>query len=222
MFHVLVLTDREGDLGPLTRAIGSEGVGYSARPSAELLVNGHRDPVPDAVLLDIGSLSPSRARELISQCREQGLPVLTMVPAGTLTHYDSSLDPDDMVVQPIHAGELEVRLKQAILKVKGTPDQRLIQVAELVINLERYEVTVAGQRVLLTYKEYQLLVLLASNPGKVYTRENLLSRLWGYDYFGGTRTVDVHIRRLRAKVEDGGRSFIETIRNVGYRFEAPQ
>ena len=71
---------------------------------------------------------------------------------------------------------------------------------------------------ILTYKEYQLLVLLASSPGKVYSRESLLSQLWGYDYFGGTRTVDVHIRRLRAKIEEGGHPFIETIRNVGYRF----
>ena len=86
---------------------------------------------------------------------------------------------------------------------------------------ERYEVTVAGRRVSLTYKEFQLLVLLASNPGRVYTREALLSQIWGYDYLGGTRTVDVHIRRLRSKVESPGRSFVETIWNVGYRFKAP-
>ena len=77
-----------------------------------------------------------------------------------------------------------------------------------------------GRKVLLTYKEYQLLVLLASTPGRVYTRDNLLSQVWGYDYFGGTRTVDVHIRRLRSKIEDASHSFIETIWNVGYRFNA--
>jgi DNA-binding response OmpR family regulator len=72
--------------------------------------------------------------------------------------------------------------------------------------------------VLLTFKEYQLLVLLATNPGKVYTREELLTTVWEYDYLGGTRTVDVHIRRLRSKIEDADHSFIETVRNVGYRF----
>ena len=91
----------------------------------------------------------------------------------------------------------------------------------LPIYQERYEVTVAGRRVALTYKEFQVLVLLASNPGRVYTREALLSQIWGYDYLGGTRTVDVHIRRLRSKVESPGRSFVETIWNVGYRFRAP-
>jgi two-component system alkaline phosphatase synthesis response regulator PhoP len=90
----------------------------------------------------------------------------------------------------------------------------------MTIDLERYDVTVGGRRVSLTYKEFQLLVLLASNPGRVYSRENLLSQVWGYDYLGGTRTVDVHVRRLRSKIESPDRSFIETIYLVGYRFKA--
>ena len=93
-----------------------------------------------------------------------------------------------------------------------------MKVGDLQIDLDRYEVSLEGKRVLLTYKEYQMLVLLASNPGKVYSRENLLSQVWGYDYFGGTRTVDVHVRRLRSKIENANHSFIETIWNVGYRF----
>ena len=75
-----------------------------------------------------------------------------------------------------------------------------------------------GRRIALRFKEYQLLRLLAANPGRVYSREALLSQIWGFDYFGGTRTVDVHIRRLRSKIEDADHSFIETIWNVGYRF----
>ena len=86
--------------------------------------------------------------------------------------------------------------------------------------MDRYEVSSRGKRVLLTFKEYQLLVLLVTNPGKVYTREELLMDVWAYDYFGGTRTVDVHIRRLRSKIEDADHSFIETVRNVGYRFRS--
>ena len=87
----------------------------------------------------------------------------------------------------------------------------------LVIDLERYTVTIDGEPVDLTYKEYELLVFLSSNPGKPFTREALLNRVWGYDYYGGSRTVDVHIRRIRAKVERR-EEFIETVRNVGYRF----
>ena len=96
----------------------------------------------------------------------------------------------------------------------------MLKSGELTIDLERYDVTVSGRRVSLTYKEFQLLVLLASNPGRVYTRDALLSQIWGYDYLGGTRTVDVHVRRLRSKVEGPGRSYVETIRNVGYRFRS--
>jgi DNA-binding response OmpR family regulator len=80
------------------------------------------------------------------------------------------------------------------------------------------EVTVNGSIVELTFKEYELLKLMASNPGRVYTREVLLNKIWGYDYFGGDRTVDVHIRRLRSKIEDSGHSYIETVRNIGYKF----
>ena len=103
----------------------------------------------------------------------------------------------------------------------GPSGPKLLKVGELSIDLERYEVTVSGRRAALTYKEFQLLVLLASNPGRVYTRETLLSQIWGYDYLGGTRTVDVHIRRLRSKLESTGYSIVETIWNVGYRFREP-
>ena len=110
-----------------------------------------------------------------------------------------------------------MRLNQVTLRSGGASNSKIV-VGDLVIDLERYEVRLEGKRVLFTYKEYQLLVLLASNAGKVYTRDGLLSQVWGYDYFGGTRTVDVHIRRLRSKIEVTGHSFIETIWNVGYRF----
>ena len=96
-----------------------------------------------------------------------------------------------------------------------------MKVGDLSIDLDRYDVSVDGRRVSLTYKEFQLLVLLASNPGRVYTRDALLSQVWGYDYLGGTRTVDVHVRRLRSKVEAPGTAFVETVWNVGYRFKAP-
>jgi DNA-binding response OmpR family regulator len=87
----------------------------------------------------------------------------------------------------------------------------------VVIDLERYTVTVDGDVVDLTYKEYELLAFLAGSPGRPFTREALLDRVWGYDYYGGARTVDVHVRRIRSKIE-GRRQYIETVRNVGYRF----
>ena len=112
------------------------------------------------------------------------------------------------------------RLGQAIFRTKGPQEKHVLRAGDLHIDMERYEVRLAGRRIVLTYKEYQLLALLAANPGRVYTRDGLLDQVWGYDYFGGTRTVDVHIRRLRSKIEDADHSFIETIWNVGYRFKA--
>jgi len=94
----------------------------------------------------------------------------------------------------------------------------LIKCDGLVIDLAKCEVTMGCKVVELTFKEYELLKFLASNRGRVYTREALLDKVWGYDYYGGDRTVDVHIRRLRSKIEDSKHTFIETVRNIGYRF----
>ena len=114
--------------------------------------------------------------------------------------------------------ELIARIKQAIFRLNGPDGAQILKFGHLFIALEKYEVINNGRRVSLTYKEFQLLVLLASSPGRVYSREVLLSQVWGYEYLGGTRTVDVHVRRLRSKIEDPDHPFIETIWNVGYRF----
>ena len=176
---------------------------------------------PDAVLLDMALLEQSHTRKLVEECHDRKLPVLAAVPREAITTYDPSLNPDEILITPVSESELIVRVEQAIFRVRGPSGPKLLKVGDLSIDQERYEVTVGGRRVALTYKEFQLLVLLASNPGRAYTREALLSQIWGYDYLGGTRTVDVHIRRLRSKVESPGHSFVETIWNVGYRFSAP-
>jgi DNA-binding response OmpR family regulator len=124
---------------------------------------------------------------------------------------------DDFVLLPALPEELVARVRMAVKR--RTPEASdVIRAGELVMDLANYRVSVGGRVVELTYKEYELLRFLMQNPEKVLTREALLKRVWGYDYFGGSRTVDVHIRRLRSKLEDRGHTFIETIRNVGYRF----
>jgi len=112
------------------------------------------------------------------------------------------------------------RIKALIKKVIPTDSKDLIKVDDLVIDVNRYEVLLNGSKVELTFKEYELLKFLASNKGRVYSRDQLLDKIWGYDYYGGTRTVDVHIRRLRSKIEDRKHTFIETLRNIGYKFIA--
>ncbi len=176
-------------------------------------------PLPEAVLLDLGSLDTIQSRPLIGQCRDLKLPVLTVVPKDRVLDYDPSLNPDEFILCPFAREELVARVKQAIYRVNGPSGKQVLKIGQLVIDLEKYEVMMTGRRVSLTYKEFQLLVLLASSPGRVYSRDMLLSQIWGYEYLGGTRTVDVHVRRLRSKIEDPDNSFIETIWNVGYRFK---
>ncbi len=125
---------------------------------------------------------------------------------------------DDFVVAPFRAGELEARLKHLFWRTGTGTRPELIEYGPLVLNLETYQAAITGKSLDLTYMEYELLKFLATNPGKVFTREVLLSRVWGYEYYGGARTVDVHVRRLRAKLGEEHANLIQTVRSVGYRF----
>jgi DNA-binding response OmpR family regulator len=125
---------------------------------------------------------------------------------------------DDFCLTPFHPAELEVRLRHLLWHDVGGVRPDVVEYGELALNLETYQATIAGRPLDLTYMEYELLKFLASNPGKVFTREILLSRVWGYEYYGGARTVDVHVRRLRAKLGEEHAGLIQTVRSVGYRF----
>ena len=227
MYHLFLLVNHVGAPNAQADATGvlADAIiraGMSCQVGIELEQLDERGAKsPDAVVLDMASLGETDARRYVELCHNRKLPVLAAVPRDAVTGYDPSINPDELVVWPVSGEELTTRVKQAIYRLSGPAGPKAFKVGDLAIDLERYDVTVAGRRVALTYKEFQLLVLLASNPGRVYTREALLSQIWGYDYLGGTRTVDVHIRRLRSKVESPGHSFVETIWNVGYRFKAP-
>lgn len=217
MTRVVLLTNHtEGD-SPLLGDVNRAGLACQVWSDLSPLEADGNSALPEAILLDLASVG--QARQLIGKCKEIKLPVLAVVPLEKVSEYDPSLEPDEFIFSPFHEGELAVRVNQAIYRVSGPSGNKILKVGDLVVDMERYDVTVAGKRVVLTYKEFQLLVLLASNPGRVYTREALLSQVWDYDYLGGTRTVDVHVRRLRSKMEGPGRSYVETIWNVGYRFK---
>jgi DNA-binding response OmpR family regulator len=148
--------------------------------------------------------------------RERCVLIACLGPAE-LRVYETAAAGDDFILLPALGEELAARVRIAVRR--RAPDTKdLIRAGDLMLDLANYRVAVAGRPVELTFKEYELLRFLVQNPDKVLTREALLKRVWGYDYFGGSRTVDVHIRRLRSKLEDRGHTFIETIRNVGYRF----
>lgn len=146
------------------------------------------------------------------------LPLIALIPEKLLESIDGQLEYDDFLTGPYNAGELILRINRLVHKVDIKDSSEIIVYNDLVIDLATCEVFVEGKIVELTFKEYEMLKLLAGNPGRVYTRQTLLDKIWGYDYYGGDRTVDVHVRRLRSKIEDVNHSFIETVRNIGYRF----
>ncbi|GAC1518257.1 MAG: response regulator transcription factor [Acidimicrobiales bacterium] len=169
---------------------------------------------------------PDGAFALCRGLRKRDLPlepVLFLVGVTQLEDLELREDLyDDFCVTPFQPKELEARLKHLFWRTGRGTRPELIEYGALILNLETYQAALAGKPLDLTYMEYELLKFLATHPGKVFTREVLLSRVWGYEYYGGARTVDVHIRRLRAKLTDEHAGLIQTVRSVGYRFGQPR
>jgi len=172
---------------------------------------------PGLMLLDTDEVAiGSEAWELSQMIRqERQIPLIALISREKLNGLDSKVD--DFVVKPWEVNEVTARIKRILGQKGNTGNEDIIKCGDLVIDLDKYEVSLHGRPIMLTFREYQLLKFLASNKGKVFTREALLNKVWGWDYYGGDRTVDVHIRRLRSKIEDPTHTFIETVRNIGYR-----
>jgi DNA-binding response OmpR family regulator len=171
------------------------------------------------VMIEIALIPQEIIFSMFELCDELNLPILALVPYEDVISINDRLSITDFIVTPAIKDELLIRCNRIINKNFSAEDTGIVIRNELIINPTNYEVTIKGKRINLRFKEYELLLLLASNPGRVYDRATLLNQIWGYDYFGGTRTVDVHIRRLRSKIEtDPENPYIETIWNVGYRF----
>jgi len=146
-------------------------------------------------------------------------PVLLLVTGAQLAELELREDLfDDFCLAPFHPKELEARLRHLFWRTGRGARTELVEYGDLALNLETYQAALADRPLDLTYMEYELLKFFATHPGKVFTREQLLSRVWGYEYYGGARTVDVHVRRLRAKLGEEHASLIQTVRSVGYRF----
>lgn len=124
---------------------------------------------------------------------------------------------DDFIINPFHPRELETRIRHLLWRAGRGARPELISYGPIALNLETYQAMVAGRPLDLTYMEYELLRFLTASPGRVFTRETLLNRVWGYEYYGGARTVDVHVRRLRAKLGEEHANLIRTVRSVGYK-----
>jgi DNA-binding response OmpR family regulator len=178
-------------------------------------------PAPDAVLVD-ARRDLVLARRLLIALRStaSSLPIIAIVTDGGWAAVSADWGADDLLLHTAGPGEVEARLRLAIGRKAPTPTQPAdeIRSSGLVVNEATYSARMNGRSLDLTFKEFELLKFLAQHPGRVFTRAQLLQEVWGYDYFGGTRTVDVHVRRLRAKLGAENEALIGTVRNVGYRF----
>jgi DNA-binding response OmpR family regulator len=173
---------------------------------------------PHVVLFTTEAMDPTTAFGI----REQhDIPLIVLLSPQDIDTVEQLADVDDFVFPPWEGREVIMRIGRIVKRREGASAKELIRCGDLVIDLARCKVVLGDKPVVLTFKEYQLLKFLAGNKGKVFTREDLLKKIWGWEYCGGDRTVDVHIRRLRSKIEDSKHCFIETVRNVGYRFSEP-
>ena len=163
-----------------------------------------------------------RLEELKNFLIRNNIPVLLIVEKNNLTKYINNEMITDIIYFPINPEELQYRTKKLTNFENSTfDDKNKITVADLIIDLEKYTVSVEQKIIDLTFKEFELLTYLASNIDTPFTRDSLLDKVWGYDYIGGYRTVDVHIRRIRSKIERNFQ-YIQTVLNIGYRFVDPK
>jgi len=217
----LIVTDEKGRVARLGSELAHTGLLCSIDSYSEKVIEKVNDQAPDLVFVAIDGAATSSEAMSIAQSikKDSHLPVIALLSREALSRLDSSLAADDFVIEPWNAAEVLARAKRILGKTKDAVELEIIECGELTIDLARYEVYVSDRLIELTFKEYELLRFLACNKGRVFTRETLLNEVWGYDYYGGDRTVDVHIRRLRSKLEDPTHTFIETVRNIGYKFK---
>ncbi len=216
MFRVTVASRDEALLDSLAeplRAAGLEVVGLG-----EGIDDREPDPAaaPDVLVLDFrdqGRPVRSPLQDAWSSALVIGLVAPTQVEA-----IDPSVSLDDFMIAPVDPRECVARVEQALWRHGRSVLRNTIAAGDLLVDLTNYQVFESGRPVTLTYKEYELLRFLMTHTGNVFTREQLLNRVWGYNYYGGSRTVDVHVRRLRSKLDPSHYEYIETVRNVGYRF----
>ncbi len=219
MFSLLIIASEPEQVRQLSSEITGKGFNCSVARNDENTLEQAMGQVLDLVLIHVDSLSISLGfRNLCHKIRqEKHIPVIALIPREMLNNLDFNIDIDDFIVKPLDAAEVVARAQRILQQTGDMNSKQIIKCGDLVIDLAKCEVSLSDRLVSLTFREYQLLKFLASNQGKVFNRQELLDKVWGWDYYGGDRTVDVHIRRLRSKIEDSTHTFIETVRNIGYK-----
>ena len=225
MSRVLLLTNTSGASAEVLPALAL--LQHQVRimsAEASILVDA---PDMDVVLVDARRELPA-AKSLTTLLTSTGLgcPVIAIATEGALSAVSADWGIDDVILDTAGPAEVDARIRIAIgrylaLITSTDPSTGEIRTGDVVIDENSYTARIKGRALDLTFKEFELLKYLAQHPGRVFSRAQLLQEIWGYDYFGGTRTVDVHIRRLRSKLGPEFESIIGTVRNVGYRFTLP-
>ena len=217
MANLLIFTADDGFAEALTRALRREGHFCKVAEDEDTALQEVRARGLSLILLDDAPALPS-----VEEIRNWTLlPILLIADPSRIETLRTPLEADDVLVKPVREEELLFRVqnlcegKESL--EKGTP-QGGHRTAGLVLDEDHYEIRLNGALIDLTFREFELLKHLMQNPGRVFDRNQLLNLVWGVDYIGGPRTVDVHVRRIRAKIEAEGQTFINTIRGVGYKF----
>jgi DNA-binding response OmpR family regulator len=219
--QLLLIADESREITQLVMALEREGFECYHIPHEEGLALKITRRRPQMVLLEMnGYASDDSLGQLEQTPREDSPPVVALMAESRMGSLNDIPDVDDFITSPYSGLELVARIRRILSKRDDIHrSSRVIEHSGLTIDRDKCEVMVNGRLVELTFKEYELLCFLAAHQGRVYTRQALLDHVWGYDYYGGDRTVDVHVRRLRSKIEDLDNTYIETVRNIGYRFK---
>ena len=222
MANLLLLTNSTGASADVLPALGLLQHNVKITPQeVSLLIDL---PPVDCLLLDARrDLVASKSFTKLLIATGVDVPIIVITTEGGLSAINADWGITDVILDTAGPAELDARVrivigKDAIAALEKNPSLKEIRSGEVVIDEDSYTAKIKGRTLDLTFKEFELLKYLAQHPGRVFSRSQLLQEIWGYDYFGGTRTVDVHIRRLRSKLGPEFESIIDTVRNVGYRF----
>lgn len=223
MHRILIVARESERIKELNMELSREGLTCTIAKDTKDILNEVIKQSIDLALVDLDS-SPASTWTESSLGRLQEinfgnqLPVIVLISKNMVHGIESAPGIDDFVVEPYDLSELVIRIKRILKRTDKLHGEEVIRCGDLFVDTAKCEVYLEGRLLSLTFKEYELLRFLTTNKGRVFSREALLNEVWGYDYYGGDRTVDVHIRRLRSKIEDSTHTFIDTVRNMGYIF----
>ena len=222
MAKILMLTNSLGASADVLPALGLLQHDVRILPAeVSVLIDA---PIADCIFVDARrDLPNTKAFTKLITTTGVSTPIVVITTEGGLSAINSDWQIADVMLDTAGPAEVDARIrivigKDALTQLAKNPSLKEIRSGEVVIDEDSYTAKIKGRTLDLTFKEFELLKYLAQHPGRVFSRSQLLQEIWGYDYFGGTRTVDVHIRRLRSKLGPEFESVIDTVRNVGYRF----